>query len=95
MLNWTNSSACQGGYWIRRSTSENGTYSLVKEISGGTNKKWTDTSVESGKRYAYIIAKECPPNKQIGEWIDGYNLVNFSQTNGITDYYFYSNVGFV
>lgn len=28
---------------------------MVKEISGGTNKKWTDTSVELGKRYWYKV----------------------------------------
>ena len=41
------------------------------------------------ERYAFIMAIDNPPNKQIGEWIDNYN-----KPNGLSVYAL-SNVGFV
>lgn len=55
LLKWTNSSDYQGGYWIRRATSENGAATLVKEIGNGSTHTWIDTSAEPGKRYWYTV----------------------------------------
>ncbi len=53
-VSWANKSYATG-YKIFRSTSENGTYSLVKTVSNNTSSSWTDTSVAYGKTYYYKV----------------------------------------
>ena len=43
------------GYKIARSTSEKGTYTVIKEITSGTTTTFKDNSVKTGKNYYYKI----------------------------------------
>ena len=53
------------GYQIARSTSKNGRYKVIKEISSGSKRTYTDTSVQSGKKYYYKISVKSKSNGKI------------------------------
>lgn len=44
------------GYRIARSTSKNGKYTVIKEISSGKTTTYTDTDVKAGKVYYYKVS---------------------------------------
>ncbi|MCC3869626.1 transglutaminase domain-containing protein [Terrisporobacter mayombei] len=53
-LSWDKASYASG-YRVYRTTSKNGTYKRVAELSGSTNTKFTDKNVSSGKTYYYEV----------------------------------------
>ena len=53
------------GYQIARSTSKNGRYKVIKEIKSGNTKTYTDTAVQTGKRYFYKISVKSKSNGEL------------------------------
>lgn len=53
-LNWKGVSGASG-YQIYRSTSQNGTYKLIKKVTGANTKSYKDNTVTAGKTYYYKI----------------------------------------
>jgi hypothetical protein len=62
-VSWTAQSNVTG-YKIYRSTSKDGTYTLVKTLSDKTKTSWTDKSVSKNKTYYYKIVYFVTKNKK-------------------------------
>ena len=53
-MSWDKASYASG-YRVYRSSSKDGTYKRVAELSGSTNTKFTDKNVSPGKTYYYKV----------------------------------------
>lgn len=53
-LTW-NKVSSSSGYTIYRSTSKNGTYKAIKDISASSSRQYTDSGISAGKTYYYKV----------------------------------------
>lgn len=60
-LYWKKSNGAEG-YQVYRSTSKEGTYTLVKIIKSGSTLKWKDTDLSKNKNYYYKVRAFCETN---------------------------------
>jgi len=70
-LYWGKSNGAEG-YQVYRSTSKEGTYTLVKTIKSGDTLKWKDTELSKTKNYYYKVRAYCETdgNKAYGLYSD-------------------------
>jgi len=60
-LYWKKSNGAEG-YQVYRSTSKEGTYTLVKTIKSGSTLKWKDTELSKNQNYYYKVRAFCETN---------------------------------
>ena len=78
VLSWNGKGA--GGFSVRRSTSQNGTYTAIKK-TGSSVKTWTDTTTVPGKTYYYMVVALNSKGKDSGES----NKVSYSSVADLSD----------